>query len=140
VDPSHWLRTYLIDAVVIGKASLDEFAGWKNMGRRSENHSSNAWSAIGGQISAAYVEGGYANGGDPLGSSGGSAVGVSEGFAALGTDTSGSVVSPFARLERSRNMTFVSVGASSATSGSVRDTSDDGIDLKSRSSTPLVCT
>ncbi len=42
----------------------------------------NGWSARGGQTQSAYVVGGFAAGGDPCGSSSGSAVGVSAGFAA----------------------------------------------------------
>jgi amidase len=57
---------------------------------------SSAWSARGGQCQAAYVVGGFDAGGDPSGSSSGSAVAVSAGFAAaaLGTDTEASIVSP----------------------------------------------
>jgi amidase len=53
------------------------------------------WSAVGGQTSSAYIEGGFEAGGNPLGSSSGTAVGISAGFAAagLGSDTTGSVVS-----------------------------------------------
>jgi amidase len=53
------------------------------------------WSATGGQGSSAYVFGGIEKGGDPGGSSSGPAVAVSAGMAvvALGTDTTGSVVS-----------------------------------------------
>jgi amidase len=45
------------------------------------------WSAVGGQTCSAYVKGGYEAGGDPYGSSAGSAIGVSAGFgaAAIGT-------------------------------------------------------
>ena len=55
----------------------------------------NGWSALGVQTSSAYVFGGFEKGGDPLGSSSGSAVGLSAGWGAfaLGTDTTGSVVS-----------------------------------------------
>lgn len=57
---------------------------------------SSGFSARGGQASAAYVVGGFAAGGDPSGSSGGSAISVSAGFAAasLGTDTDDSIVIP----------------------------------------------
>lgn len=53
------------------------------------------WSPKGGQCISAYLHGGMEAGGNPLGSSSGSAVGLSAGFgaAALGSDTSGSVVS-----------------------------------------------
>ncbi|KAK4688916.1 amidase, partial [Tremellales sp. Uapishka_1] len=90
-------------AIVLAKANLQEFAAWKGTWRNySEPNPTgvpNSWSAIGGQTSSAYVEGGFKNGGDPLGSSSGSAVGLSAGFgaAALGTDSSGSVVLPAAR-------------------------------------------
>jgi amidase len=49
----------------------------------------NGWSVVGGQTKSAY------NGKDPIGSSSGSAVGVSAGFApvSLGTETNGSIVS-----------------------------------------------
>ncbi len=67
---------------VIGKANMEEFAGWKGL------NVSDGWSAVGGQCSSAYVEGGFKAGGNPGGSSSGSAVGVSAGFAvaSLGTD------------------------------------------------------
>jgi amidase len=53
--------------------------------------SSNGWSALGGQTTVAY----YPNG-DPCGSSGGSGVAASIGlaFAAIGTETDGSIVCP----------------------------------------------
>jgi len=56
----------------------------------------NGWSARGGQTQSAYVVGGFAAGGDPCGSSSGSAVGTSAGFAAaaLGSETDGSLVCP----------------------------------------------
>lgn len=61
------------------------------------------WSAMGGQCQSAYVRGGVRSNGDlgarhsgPSGSSSGSAVGVSAGFApvAIGTETIGSLVMP----------------------------------------------
>lgn len=54
----------------------------------------NGWSAIGGQTSSAYVFGGFEQGGNPMGSSSGSAVGLSAGWGtfAIGTDTTGSNV------------------------------------------------
>lgn len=74
-------------------------AGYKGNARPyTEMHATkgvrNAWSAVGGNMSSPYVKGGFAAGGNPLGSSGGSAVGLCAGYgaAALGTDTSGSVV------------------------------------------------
>ncbi|EYE92434.1 amidase signature enzyme, partial [Aspergillus ruber CBS 135680] len=79
--------------LILGKANLDEFAGM--MGKDS----SSGFSSRGGQASAAYVVGGFAAGGDPSGSSGGSAIAVSAGFAAasLGTDTDDSIVKPACR-------------------------------------------
>lgn len=84
---------------VSGKANLNEFSGWKAYPRSASDAMGKGgtwgWSAVGGQTSSAYVEGGCEAGGNPLGSSSGSAVGVSAGFAAaaLGTDTTGSVAS-----------------------------------------------
>ncbi|KAK1957486.1 amidase signature enzyme [Colletotrichum sublineola] len=77
-------------AIILGKANLNEFSGQRGA------VNSSAWSARGGRISSAYVFGGFSAGGDPSGSSGGSAVSVSAGFAAaaLGTDTEGSIGSP----------------------------------------------
>ena len=68
---------------VLAKTNLSEFNLYKG------SMTPNAWSAVGGQTSSAYVKGG-----PPLGSSSGSAVGLSAGFgaAAIGTDTTGSVV------------------------------------------------
>lgn len=76
--------------VVIGKANLSELANYK------ATNVTNGWSARGGQTQSAYVIGGFAAGGDPCGSSSGSAVGVSAGFAAaaLGSETDGSLVCP----------------------------------------------
>ncbi|RDW75523.1 hypothetical protein BP6252_06665 [Coleophoma cylindrospora] len=76
--------------LIMGKANMNEFAG-----QRGQDNSS-AWSARGGQMSSAYVFGGFNAGGDPSGSSGGSAISVSSGFAAisLGTDTEGSITFP----------------------------------------------
>ncbi|KAK2018405.1 amidase signature enzyme [Colletotrichum eremochloae] len=77
-------------AIILGKANLNEFSGQRGAVNAS------AWSARGGRISSAYVFGGFSAGGDPSGSSGGSAVSVSAGFAAaaLGTDTEGSIGFP----------------------------------------------
>ncbi|OCF31109.1 hypothetical protein I316_07241 [Kwoniella heveanensis BCC8398] len=107
-------------AIVIGKTNLSELAGWKGVLRAfgsdaddpsdinpSSNDTiafrspTNGWSAVGGQTSSAYVEGGFEAGADPMGSSSGSAVGVSAGWAAasLGTDTMGSVLGPAARAD-----------------------------------------
>lgn len=75
--------------IVIGKANLSELANFKG-------NITNGWSARGGQTQSAYVVGGFAAGGDPCGSSSGSAVGTSAGFAAaaLGSETDGSLVCP----------------------------------------------
>ncbi|MCJ1478029.1 hypothetical protein MMC13_006704 [Lambiella insularis] len=72
-------------AIILGKANLSQWANF-----RSDN-SSNGWSAYGGQCYGAYY---YHQ--DPSGSSSGSAVGASIGLAlaALGTETSGSILSP----------------------------------------------
>lgn len=86
---------------VLATMNMEELAGFKGYfvynqtPGKSKKGISAGWSAIGGQCSSAYVEGGFDAGGDPLGSSSGSAVGVSAGFGAIsvGTDTTGSVVS-----------------------------------------------
>ncbi|KAK4635113.1 Putative amidase [Fulvia fulva] len=72
-------------AVILGKTNLSQWANY-----RSDN-SSNGWSAYGGQTYAAYYPGQ-----DPSGSSSGSGVSSSIGLAlaSLGTETSGSILSP----------------------------------------------
>ena len=79
-------------AIILGKANLSEFCSFRGI------NISNGWSSRGGQTQSAYVVGGYVflgirsglivfrydNGGDPCGSSSGSAVGVSAGFAPVG--------------------------------------------------------
>ncbi|KAF2206290.1 hypothetical protein CERZMDRAFT_53478 [Cercospora zeae-maydis SCOH1-5] len=72
-------------AIILGKTNLSQWANY-----RSAN-TSNGWSAYGGQTTGAY----YPNQ-DPSGSSSGSAVASSIGlaFATLGTETSGSILSP----------------------------------------------
>lgn len=72
-------------AVILGKANLSQWANY-----RSDN-TSNGWSAYGGQTMGAY----YPDA-DPSGSSSGSAVSSSIGlaWATLGTETSGSILSP----------------------------------------------
>ncbi|PSN59693.1 hypothetical protein BS50DRAFT_656635 [Corynespora cassiicola Philippines] len=55
--------------LILGKTNLQEV----RIGRANTS----AWSARGGQVSAAYVVGGFDAGGDPIGSSSGSAVAVS---------------------------------------------------------------
>ncbi|KAM3084020.1 hypothetical protein ACMFMG_001873 [Clarireedia jacksonii] len=71
--------------VILGKTNLSQWANFRS------NNSSNGWSAYGGQ-----VYGAYAPNMDPSGSSSGSGVGSSIGlaFATLGTETSGSILSP----------------------------------------------
>ncbi|KAI9374140.1 amidase signature domain-containing protein [Aspergillus egyptiacus] len=75
-------------AIILGKTSLSE---WANT--RSSN-SSNGWNARGGQTYGAYYDGQ-----DPSGSSSGSAVATDLGlaFAALGTETIGSIILPSER-------------------------------------------
>ncbi|HEV2889105.1 MAG TPA: amidase family protein [Frankiaceae bacterium] len=71
-------------AVVLGKTNLSEFANWVDLSMP------NGYSSLGGQVVNAY------NGGDPSGSSSGSGVAGSMAFAAatIGTETSGSILSP----------------------------------------------
>jgi amidase len=72
-------------AIILGKTNLSQWANY-----RSDN-TSNGWSAYGGQTYGAYYPGQ-----DPSGSSSGSGVASSIGLAlaALGTETSGSILSP----------------------------------------------
>ncbi|KAK4545436.1 hypothetical protein LTR36_002786 [Oleoguttula mirabilis] len=72
-------------AIILGKTNLSQWANY-----RSDN-TSNGWSAYGGQTYAAYYPGQ-----DPSGSSSGSGVSSAIGLAlaALGTETSGSILSP----------------------------------------------
>ena len=72
-------------AILLGKANLSQWAGARGV------NNSQGWSAYGGQTIGAY----YAEQ-DPAGSSSGSAVAASIGlaWAALGTETSGSIVFP----------------------------------------------
>ncbi|KAH0595495.1 hypothetical protein MHUMG1_06670 [Metarhizium humberi] len=71
--------------IILGKANLSQWANW-----RSSNTSS-GWSAYGGQTKGAYLRDQ-----DPSGSSSGSGVSSSIGlaWAALGTETDGSIISP----------------------------------------------
>lgn len=71
-------------AIILGKAQLSEFAHWRGLDNPS------GWSSHGGQVVNAYT------GGDPSGSSSGSGVAASMAFAAatIGTETSGSILSP----------------------------------------------
>ncbi|HUP91134.1 MAG TPA: amidase family protein, partial [Solimonas sp.] len=72
-------------AVVLGKANLSEFAYWTDIRAPS------GYSSLGGQVIAPYD---FAA--DPLGSSTGSAVAATTGLSvvAVGTETSGSIISP----------------------------------------------
>ncbi|TKA32432.1 hypothetical protein B0A50_01539 [Salinomyces thailandicus] len=71
--------------VILGKANLSQWANFRS------SNSSNGWSAYGGQTYGAYYPGQ-----DPSGSSSGSGVSSSIGLAlaSLGTETSGSILSP----------------------------------------------
>ncbi|KAK5662707.1 hypothetical protein OQA88_8623 [Cercophora sp. LCS_1] len=72
-------------AIILGKANLSQWANYRS------SNSSSGWSAYGGQVTGAY----YPNE-DPGGSSSGSGVAAAIGLslAALGTETSGSIISP----------------------------------------------
>ncbi|KAL5117324.1 hypothetical protein ACEQ8H_004769 [Pleosporales sp. CAS-2024a] len=72
-------------AIILGKTNLSQWANYRS------SNSSNGWSAHGGQTYAAYYPMQ-----DPSGSSSGSGVASSLGlaFAALGTETDGSILSP----------------------------------------------
>ncbi|KAJ5648058.1 hypothetical protein N7490_004430 [Penicillium lividum] len=91
----------ILDAglIILGKANLAEFANARG------SDMPNGWSAVGGQTQSAYIlDGidpndspeGHSN---PSGSSTGSAVSVSAGYApfSIGTETDGSLVSPSGR-------------------------------------------
>ncbi|MCA1813432.1 MAG: hypothetical protein LC624_05720, partial [Halobacteriales archaeon] len=71
-------------AVILGKTELSEFANWVSL------NMPNGYSSLGGQVINAYT------GGDPSGSSSGSGVAGSMAFSAgaIGTETSGSILSP----------------------------------------------
>lgn len=72
-------------AIILGKTNLSQWANFRSY------NTSNGWSAYGGQTYAAYYPGQ-----DPSGSSSGSGVASSIGLAlaALGSETSGSILSP----------------------------------------------
>lgn len=72
-------------AIILGKTNLSQWANFRSF------NTSNGWSAYGGQTLGAYVPNQ-----DPSGSSSGSGVASSLGLAlaALGTETSGSILSP----------------------------------------------
>jgi amidase len=82
--------------IVIGKASMTEFCGLKATCMTA------GWCGLNGQTQSAYIEGGFRKDdifvgrSGPGGSSTGSAVGVSAGFAPLsiGSETSGSICMP----------------------------------------------
>src|SRR3954469_19143538 len=71
-------------AIILGKTNLSEWSNWMATGMP------NGYSSLGGQVVNAY------DGGDPSGSSSGSAVAASLALAAatIGTETSGSILSP----------------------------------------------
>ena len=71
-------------AIILGKTNLSEFANWVDL------NMPNGYSSLGGQVRNAYTLG------DPSGSSSGSGVAGSMAFAAgtVGTETSGSILSP----------------------------------------------
>src|SRR3954453_6803253 len=71
-------------AVILGKANLSEFAGWVDLNMPP------GYSSLGGQVVNAYTFG------DPSGSSAGSGVAASMAMAGatIGTETSGSILSP----------------------------------------------
>ncbi|KAI1394742.1 amidase signature enzyme [Hypoxylon fuscum] len=72
-------------AIILGKSNLSQWANYRS------SNSSNGWSAYGGQVYGAYYPSM-----DPSGSSSGSGVASALGLAlaSLGTETSGSIVSP----------------------------------------------
>src|SRR3954447_2728254 len=76
-------------AIILGKANLSEFANWVSL------NAENGWSSLGGRVKNAYTSTSTTIG-DPSGSSSGSAVAASMAFAAatIGTETSGSILSP----------------------------------------------
>jgi amidase len=76
-------------AIILGKANLSEFANWVALG------AANGWSSLGGRVKNAYTST-TTTIGDPSGSSSGSGVAASMAFAAatIGTETSGSILSP----------------------------------------------
>lgn len=79
---TEWLRED--GAIIFGKTQLSEFANWVSLSMP------NGYSSLGGQVINAYT------GGDPSGSSSGSGVAGSMAFAGvtIGTETSGSILSP----------------------------------------------
>lgn len=78
----------LAGAIILGKSNLSQWANFRSL------NSTNGWSAHGGQVYAAYHPRQ-----DPSGSSSGSGVSADLGlaFAAVGTETDGSILSPAER-------------------------------------------
>lgn len=72
-------------AIILGKTNLSQWANYRS------HNTSNGWSAYGGQVYGAYYPGQ-----DPSGSSSGSGVasGIGLALATLGSETSGSILSP----------------------------------------------
>ncbi|MFO1536132.1 MAG: amidase family protein [Thermoplasmatota archaeon] len=83
-DATLTARLRAAGAVILGKTHLSEFANWMATGMP------NGYSSLGGQVVNAYT------GGDPSGSSSGSGVAASMALAAaaIGTETSGSILGP----------------------------------------------
>ncbi len=83
-DAAITARLRAAGAVILGKTNLSEFANWVDLSMP------NGYSSLGGQVVNPY------NGGDPSGSSSGSGVAGAMAFAAvtIGTETSGSILSP----------------------------------------------
>ncbi|MEA3202468.1 MAG: hypothetical protein QOI63_134 [Thermoplasmata archaeon] len=83
-DATLTARLRAAGAIILGKTHLSEFANWMATGMP------NGYSSLGGQVVNAYT------GGDPSGSSSGSGVAASMAFAAaaIGTETSGSILGP----------------------------------------------
>ncbi len=83
-DSAVTARLRAAGAIILGKTKLSEWAHWM------AEEAPSGWSSLGGQVVNAYT------GGDPSGSSSGSGVGTSMAFsgAAIGTETSGSILSP----------------------------------------------
>ena len=83
-DATITARLRAAGAVILGKTNLSEFANWVDLSMP------NGYSSLGGQVVNPYTEG------DPSGSSSGSGVAATMAFAAvtIGTETSGSILSP----------------------------------------------
>lgn len=82
-------------AIILGKTTMCEFGHYRTS---AVNNPCHGWSSRGGQGLSAYVAGGCPDA-NPGGSSSGSAIAVSAGWApaALGTDTIGSLIAPAGR-------------------------------------------